>query len=210
MVSRPPKSSYKYKDKGNKQKFKRKVPYTRYPRYPRHPRYKYKIITRRGKARLRYNISQIRPITYRSRRGRLWVRWLTQYLVKLGLVNVKRHHKFKLLPQLTVFFSKRNTILTLSRQESVLARVSNGSVQRAAFKKAVRKRQFPAKVAVREMLRLCRKLRFFKVRLVIVNTGKNRKLVLRLLRSSRIRFYVVQVRLGMAYGGCRQPKRRRL
>jgi len=204
MVFRSSKSSCKPKDnkhKDKKQKFKGKVPF---------PQYKYVNLTRRGKVRLRYNIRQLRPITYRSRRGRLWVRWLTHYLVRLGLSRVRRHLKFKQLPQLTVFFSKRNTILTLARNSSVLARVSNGSVQRAAFKKSVRKRQFPAKAAVKEMLRLCRKMRCFKVRLVLINTGKNRKLVLRLLRASRIRFYIGQVRIGIPYGGCRQPKRRRL
>jgi ribosomal protein S11 len=208
MVTRSSKGSYKHKDK--KQKFKPRAP--RAPRAPRvpFPSYKYVVITRRGKARLRYNIRQLRPITFKSRRGRLWVRWLTQYLLRLGLSTVIRKLKYKQLPQLTVFFSKRNTIFTLSRNSHVLARVSNGSVQRAAFKKAVRKRQFPTKVAVKEMLRMCRKLRCFKVRLVVVNTGKNRKLVLRLLRASRIRFYIGQVRLGIAYGGCRSVKRRRL
>lgn len=158
-----------------------------------------------------YNLTNF----YFARRRRYkWEKWLN-YQYKESLYQryklYRRKGLYSKVHYLYVNTSYKNTINTLiDGKGNVICRTSSGSVHRAAFKKAIRKRPFPAKVSGKEMLKLCRRLRIRKLVLVLIGPGKNRKLMLRLFKRSGLRFVMVRPVLQLPHNGCRLKKRRRL
>jgi small subunit ribosomal protein S11 len=137
-------------------------------------------------------------------------KWIRRFL--LG-IYFKRFLKVSKITRVYIISTYRNIIITISdSQGHVLHRVSAGSTKGASFKKAVRKKPFPATSAGKEVAAWLKnhKLRKLIVFLKGVGRGKSRKYVLKALEKQKLIIYGITDLTSIPHNGCKKPKKRRL
>lgn len=123
---------------------------------------------------------------------------------------------FKANPKFTYIYissSYRNVHLTVTDYlNKILFRVSAGSTNNATYKKALRKKPFPAFAAGEEVAKKLLSLKRNKVVLILrgLSKGKGRKSAIQGLEKHKMWICAILNKTSHPHNGCRKSKKRRL
>ena len=121
----------------------------------------------------------------------------------------KRNHK-KNIGIISVYTSRNNTLLTLSRSKGQLVKGGWASAGSAGFKNSRKSTTYASQAAAKSIALKAKQLGLYYLHVKLRGMGRAKAAVVRLLRRSSLKILAIKECTPTVHNGCRPPKVRRI
>lgn len=123
--------------------------------------------------------------------------------------TIKRNHK-KNIGIISVYTSRNNTLLTLSRRQGQLVKGGWASAGSAGFKNSRKSTTYASQAAAKSIALKAKQLGLYYLHVKLKGMGRAKAAVVRLLRRSSLKVLAIRECTPTVHNGCRPPKVRRI